>query len=95
MDERPLPTERDLRDAAKFRERIHQEALDRVRRFYPDVTDVYDPHPVDAYFEWKWDYPGAWYLYVSVPEGYKSRDALVNAIVRATIDHMGQPRKPH
>ncbi len=32
-----------------------------------------------------WDYPGAWYTVVAVPEGYKSRKALVDTLVKMTV----------
>lgn len=81
----PPYSKKDLADAAAFRAAIHKEALRKARRRDPQIEEVYDRHPVEAYFRNVWDYPGAWYLYVSIPEGYDSRDALVEDIVRDTI----------
>ncbi|MDO4806875.1 MAG: hypothetical protein Q4A07_06475 [Coriobacteriales bacterium] len=78
-------SEKDIQDATKFRNRAHREALAKVREIRPDIGSVVDRHPVEAYFRQVWDYPGAWYTYVSVPEGFGSWDELVEAIVRDTL----------
>ncbi len=76
---------KDLKYAAEFREEIHREALAIVRKTHPDVKEVTDRHPVEDYFQQSWEYPGKWYTVVAVPYGYKSRQALVDAIVRDTL----------
>ena len=81
----PNYSERDLRDAAKFREGVHREALAIVRKTRPDAETVIDRHPVEDYFQEHWDYPGIAYTLVAIPYGYKSRQALVDAIVRDTL----------
>lgn len=78
-------SERDLADAAEFRERIHAQALELVRLTRPEVTEVVDRWPVEAYFQQHWDYPGAWYTIVAIPESAKSREALIDTIVRDTL----------
>ena len=78
-------SESDLADAADFRERIHAQALERVRQIRPEVTEVVDPYPAEAYFQQLWDYPGAWYTIIAIPEGFKSREALIDTIVRETL----------
>ena len=75
----------DLNAAANFRNRMHAEALERVRRIIPGVTDVVDRYSVEEYFQQMWDYPGAWYTIVAVPERAGSREALIDTIVRDTI----------
>ena len=82
----PKYSEQDLKLAAEFREEIHREALAIVRKTLPCVTEVIDRHPVEDYFQEHWDYPGMWYTVVAVPYGYKSRKALVDRIVRDTLD---------
>lgn len=80
-------SEKDLKDAARFREHIHKEALEKLKKINPKFDTVIDRNSVESYFEEKWEYPGAWYLYVSIPQGYKSRDDLVNALVRDTLKY--------
>ncbi len=51
----------------------------------PSVKTVYDPCPLESYFQWVWDYPGAWYVVVAIPEGFKSRDAFIDYLVKETL----------
>ncbi len=78
-------SEQDLKYASEFREGIHREALEIVLKTRPEVTEVIDRHPVEDYFQEHWDYPGQWYTIVAIPYGYRSRRALVDAIVRDTL----------
>lgn len=82
-------SERDLADAAEFRDRIHAQALELVHLTRPEVTDVVDPYPVESYFQQHWDYPGAWYTIIAIPESVKSREALIDTIVRDTLAKYG------
>ena len=77
--------ESDLEGAADFRNRIHAAALEIVRRVRPEAETVVDRYPVEAYFQQHWDYPGAWYTIVAIPENVKSREALIDTIVRDTL----------
>ena len=81
----PKYSEQDLEYAAEFREGVHREALAIVRKTRPQLTEVIDRHPVEDYFQEHWDYPGKWYVIVSIPCGYGSRRALIDAIVRDTL----------
>ncbi len=85
-------SDRELRDAEEFRRGIHKEALGKARTIEPDIDHVIDIHPVEDYFCQVWEYPGAWYTYVSIPEGFRSRDAYVDSIVRATVEHYRSSR---
>ena len=78
-------SDRDLESAAEFRNRIHAEALKRVRQFRPNITSVVDRYTVYEYFQQIWDYPGAWYTIVAIPESAGSREALIDTIVRDTL----------
>ncbi len=78
-------SEQDLKYASEFREGVHRDALAIVRKTRPHITEVVDRHPVEDYFQEHWDYPGQWYTIVAIPYGYKSRRALVDAIVRDTL----------
>ena len=83
--EKPAPGEKDLAYAAEFREDLHKEVLEKARQINPRIDTVVDPYSVNDYFQWNWEYPGAWYLYVAIPEGFKSRDAFVDFLVRKTL----------
>jgi hypothetical protein len=82
-------SEQDLQYAAEFREGVHAEALARIRKLHPEIEDVVDRWPVEAYFQRHWDYPGKWYAIVAIPEECKSREALVDAIVSDTLKQRG------
>ena len=87
-------SEQDLKYASEFREGVHREALAIVRKTRPHITEVVDRHPVEDYFQEHWDYPGKWYTIVAVPYGYKSRKALVDAIVRDTLTKRAPEAEP-
>lgn len=80
----PEYSEQDLKYAAEFREGVHAEALEIIRKTRPYLTKVVDVHPVEDYFQQVWDYPGKWYTMVAVPEGY-TRKSLIKSIVEATL----------
>ena len=83
--EKPAPSEKDLEYAAELRELIHQKVLEKVRMINPAIDTVVDPYPVESYFQWVWEYPGAWYIVVAIPEGFKSREAFINYLVKETL----------
>ena len=83
--DKPAPSERDLEYAAELRALIHQKALEKARMINPAVKTVFDPCPVESYIQWVWDYPGAWYVVVAIPEGFKSRDAFIDYLVKETL----------
>lgn len=87
-------SEQDLRYAAEFRAEIHKEALAVVRRTRPDISEVVDRHPAEDYLQEHWDYPGKWYTIVSIPAGFGSRKALVDAIARDTLAQSAAPSPP-
>ena len=78
-------SEREKQGAADFRNGIHAEALRRVQLFRSDITSVVDRYGVEDYFQQHWDYPGAWYTIVAIPESAGSREALIDQIVRDTL----------
>ena len=83
--EKPAPSEKDLEYAAELRGLIHQKVLEKVQSINPGIDTVVDPFPVEAYFQWSWEYPGAWYLVVAIPEGFKSRKAFIDFLVKKTL----------
>ena len=88
-----LKSEQDLAYAAEFRGGVHAEALARVRREFPDATEVVDAYPVEAYCEDVWEYPGKWYTYVAVPPAAGSRKKLIDTIVKDTLEKYRREKK--
>lgn len=80
-------SEQDLKYAAQLREEIHHEALAKVRAVCPAAKSVVDRYSVEDYFQKVWDYPGQWYTMVAIPEGAGGRKALIDRIVRDTLEH--------
>lgn len=78
-------SEQDLRYAKELRDECHREALAIIRKTRPDITEAVDSHPVEDYFQRTWEYPGRWYTVVAIPEGYRSREAFVDHLVRDTL----------
>lgn len=88
--DKPAPGEQDLKYAAELRAVIHEKVLEWIQPVYPEIDTVIDPYSVKDYFQWNWEYPGAWYLYVAIPEGYKSREAFIRFLVKNTLDHYSE-----
>ena len=78
-------SEKDLEYAGEFRAELHREALALVKQTRPDATEVFDPYPPEAYLDRVWDYPGTWYPVTAVPQGFKSRAALVGFLAENTL----------
>lgn len=87
-------SEQDLKFAGEFRDIIHEEALEIVRKTYPKADKVFDRYHVEAYFEDVWEYPGKWYYYVAVPQGAGGRESLIRTIVRDTKEYYRTGKKP-
>lgn len=83
--EKPAPSAKDLEYAAELKELIHQKVLEKVMMVNPSIKTVVDPYPVESYFQWSWEYPGDWYIVVAIPEGFKSRDAFINFLIKETL----------
>ena len=56
-----------------------------MRRVRPEADSVTDRFAVHEYLRQHWDYPGAWYTIVAIPERVRSREALINTIVSDTL----------
>lgn len=80
-------SEQDLKHASEFRDGIHKDALEIIRKTHPEIPSVVDRWPVEAYFQQHWDYPGRWYTIVAIPEEFHGRAALIDAIVQDTLEH--------
>jgi hypothetical protein len=87
-------SEKDLRDAQAFRAGVHKEALAIIQKTFPEIGSVVDRYPAESYFQAIWDYPGQWYIIVAIPKESGSREALIETIVRDTLDrHRRQKNK--
>ena len=80
-------SDKDLEDAASLRAAVHEEALAKVRRYFPYADKATDHYSTMDYLQQYWDYPGAWYTRVAIPEEFKSRDECVNEIVKNTLEY--------
>ena len=80
------PSEVELKSAAVFRDELHNQALEKIQVVRPDILAVKDPYPLEAWFEWNWEYPGAWYRYISIPKGFKGRKTFVEFLVKQTLE---------
>ena len=87
-------SEQDLKFAGEFRDNIHEEALEIIRKTYPKADKVFDRYPVEAYFEDVWEYQGKWYCHVAVPQGAGGRESLIRTIVRDTKEYYRTGTKP-
>ena len=87
-NDKPAPSQKDLEAAAEFRAGIHEKVLEKVRATNPGIESVRDPYSVEDYFQWNWEYPGAWYLYVAIPKGFKSSNAFIDFLVKETISRL-------
>ena len=85
--DKPRPGEQDIKYATEFRAEIHKEVLQRIRQINPAIDSVIDPYRVEDYFQWNWEYPGAWYIYAAIPLGYRSREHFIQFLIKNTIDH--------
>ena len=79
---------------------ISRDLFEEFKRLYPypEVGDILisavgsvgrtaEYTGADEYFQEVWDYPGKWYTMVATPKGAGSRKALIDTIVRDTLEH--------
>ena len=67
--------------------KLREEALKQAQSINPRVEHVVDNRTIGDYCERVWDYPGAWYLYFSLPKGVKNKKQMVEIIVRDTLEY--------
>ena len=94
QEAKPVTThsEQDYKYAAEFREGVHAEALEELRRIDPSISEVVDRWPVEEYFQDNWEYPGKWYTYVAVPPDSGGRQSLIETIVQDTLSQRRSTR---
>ena len=53
----------------------------------PEAEYVIDTRTMDDYITKVWDYPGAWYGYFSLPDGFDSVEALIENLASETVKY--------
>jgi len=76
-----------LRIAEEKLEGIYNLALERARDTVPEAEYVIDTRTMDDYITKVWDYPGAWYVNFSLPDGFDSVEALIENLVSETVKY--------
>ena len=76
-----------LRIAEEKLDEIYDLALERARKTVPDAEFVIDARTVDDYLRKVWDYPGAWYVEFSLPDGIDSVEALIEILATETVKY--------
>ena len=72
---------------------IRAEALKLVQRTHPEIICVVDRRSINDYSERIWDYPGKWYLYFKLPNGFRRKEDLIRAIAEETIQYFTKNQK--
>ena len=76
-----------LRIVEKKLEEIYNLALERARKTVPEAEYVIDKRTMDDYMIKVWDYPGAWYVRFSLPDGFDSVEALIESLASETVKY--------
>jgi len=76
-----------LRIAEEKLEKIYNLALERARKAVTEAAYVIDPRTMDDYLTKVWDYPGAWYVNFTLPDGFDSAEALIESLASDTVKH--------
>jgi len=76
-----------LRIAEEKLEEIYNLALERARKTVPEAEYVIDTRTMDDYITKVWDYPGAWYVNFSLPDGFGSIEALIENLASETVKY--------
>ena len=75
-------------EAEKEVEAIRDAALQIVQKTHPEIKYVLDRRTIDDYSCKTWDYPGKWYYKgFKIPDGFHSKEELINAIAVETIQY--------
>lgn len=72
---------------------LRAEALKLVQKTHPEIEHVFDRRSIYDYSERVWDYPGKWYLYFTLPNGFKRKEELILAIADETIRYFSKGKK--
>lgn len=74
------------KEVEKEIEKIRAKALKIVQNTHPEINTVIDNRTIYDYSESVWDYPGKWYLYFKLPNGFNNEIELALSIAKDTID---------
>ena len=75
---------------AKKVDEIRDAALHIVQKTHPEIKYVIDRRTIDDYSNKIWDYPGKWYLEFKLPNGFRSKEKLIEVIVADTIQYFSK-----
>ena len=68
-------------------EGIYKLALERARKIVPEAEYVIDTRMRDDYITKVWDYPGAWYVRFTLPDGFDNEEALIESLALETVNY--------
>ena len=74
-----------LKEIEKEIDEIRDAALEAARRSHPGIEAVIDRRTTEDYCERIWDYPGKWYPYFKLPDGFESKEELILAMADETV----------
>ena len=85
-----------VKSVEKEVDEIRASALKLVHVLHPEIEVVIDRRTIDDYCEKIWDYPGKWYLYFKLPNGFRKKEDLIAAIAEETIQYFSKkPQRKH
>lgn len=79
-----------VKEAEREIEEIRAAALKKAQKTHPEIRYVYDRRSFDDYCEKTWDYPGKWYVSFRLPQGYETKEELIDALAEETVRHFKQ-----
>ena len=82
-----------LKDVEEDVQKLREAALKQAQAINPKVRFVVDNRTIGDYSERVWDYPGAWYVYFSLPKGVKNKQQMIEIIVRDTLAYYEQAER--
>ena len=72
--------------------KIRSAALTLVQKTHPEIDAVIDRRSFRDYSERVWDYPGKWYTYFRLPDGFRRKEELILAIAEDTLGYYAGKR---
>ena len=84
-----------MTEVEKEVDEIRSAALKLVQKTHPEIERVIDRRTIDDYSEKIWDYPGKWYPYFKLPNGFQDKEELIRAIAEETIQYNQKSDNSH
>ena len=81
-----------VRSVEREIDEIRAAALKQVQTLRPEIEVVIDRRTFDDYCDKIRDYPGKWYTYFRLPEGFRRKEELISAIARETIQYFSKKK---